>query len=137
MRDASARFHCTRSSTSVRAFRSASRAIRRAISFKLSDIARPRVLHEAGHRLGRKLLVATVLLVEPGQEPRRQEGNLLLPLPKRCFLSVVGACGSRPGSRRLDALPPPGQGQRQPALMGGGAGGGSIGPPNRRPAPPR
>src|SRR2546428_12969367 len=52
------------------------------------------------------------------------------------FLSVVEACSSRPGPRRVDALPRPGQGQRQPALRGGGAGGGSIGPPNKRPAPP-
>src|SRR2546422_144192 len=38
---------------------------------QLSNIARPRVLREAGHRLGRELLRPRMLLVEPGEEPRR------------------------------------------------------------------
>src|SRR3989449_11250155 len=49
---------------------------------QFSDIARPRVLAEASHRLGRELLCATVLRVEPGQERRRQERNLLFALPE-------------------------------------------------------
>ena len=49
---------------------------------QLSDVSRPRVLAEASHRLGRELLCATVLRVEPGQERRRQERNLLFALPE-------------------------------------------------------
>src|SRR2546425_13233973 len=50
---------------------------------QLSNIARPRVLRGAGHRLGRELLRPRVLLVEPGEEPRREEGNLLFAFPER------------------------------------------------------
>src|SRR2546426_1784939 len=50
---------------------------------QLSDIARPRVLREAGHGLGRELLRPPVPLVEPREETRRQERNLLFPLPER------------------------------------------------------
>src|SRR5437773_944721 len=50
---------------------------------QFSDVARPRVLREAGHRLGREPLLPPVLRVEPGQERRRQERNLLSALPER------------------------------------------------------
>src|SRR5207244_9452105 len=42
-----------------------------------------RVLREASHRLGRELLRPPVLLVEPREETRHQERDLLCPLPER------------------------------------------------------
>ena len=47
---------------------------------ELSDVPRPRVAREARHRLGREPLLSPVLLVEPGEEPRRQDRDLFSPL---------------------------------------------------------
>ena len=50
---------------------------------QLPDVARPGVLPEAGQRLRRELLGPPVLRVEPREERRNQERNLLSPLPER------------------------------------------------------
>src|SRR5882724_11312819 len=50
---------------------------------QLSHVARPRVFPEPGQRLRQELLLPTVLRVELGQEPRRQQRDLFAALPQR------------------------------------------------------
>src|SRR5882672_667747 len=50
---------------------------------QLSHVSRPRVVGETRQRVGRELLPAPVLLVEPLEEPRGQDRDLFLALPER------------------------------------------------------
>src|SRR2546426_574798 len=95
------------------------------------DCPHPGAFAEQGGSVG----AMTFSDIPCGQRPLR--GGNSTGTHRGAFLSVIEACGSRPGPRRGDGAPRPGQGKGRPARGGGGGGGGPTGPPNSRPAQKR